>query len=315
MSAPTFIYPPPTSGGTPVGGSGTVGTIPVWGPTTTTLTDSQLIQSATAIYTTTRNFGVGATAASWNTAIRVLDMRTSAIWNFNSGSDSVAYWTVNALTDTSGNVVYKATSAASQYTQIGGAHVWSRAVAGTAGGACSFLESARIDVAGNVILNAANTGATIQAAGSQQGLKLPSTPGATGAGTEQILDCYNEVTNWVPTVTFGTGGTVSYTVHTGYYVRVGRLVTFALRVDFTVTAAPTGGDLQITLPVASAVDQYFGSGNFNSLPGSGTQGPLYVSVGVSSTANIRKASATGGSSIASAITASSTFIVTGTYIS
>ena len=144
------------------------------------------------------------------------------------------------------------------------------------------------------------------------GLKLPATPG--NADT-QTLDCYQEVTNWVPTVTFGTGGTVSYTVHTGYYVRVGRLVTFALRVDFTVTTAPTGGDLQITLPVASAVDQYFGSGNFNSLPGSGTQGPLYVSVGVSSTANIRKASATGGSSIASAITASSTFIVTGTYIS
>ena len=44
--------------GSPVGGSGTPGTIPVWS-TGTTLTDSQLVQSATAIYTTTRNFGIG----------------------------------------------------------------------------------------------------------------------------------------------------------------------------------------------------------------------------------------------------------------
>ena len=154
MGAPEFIAPTTTGGGTPVGGSGTPGTIPVWS-SGTTLGDSQLIQSATAIYSTTRNFGVGATAASWNTAIRAIDMRTSALWNYNSGSDSVAYWTVNALTDTSGNVVYKANAAASQYTQIGGAHVWSRAVSGTAGAACAFLESARIDNNGRMIVGTA----------------------------------------------------------------------------------------------------------------------------------------------------------------
>ena len=59
MSAPRILSPTTTSGGTPVGGSGTPGTIPVWSGTGTTLTDSQLIQSATGIYTTTRNIGIG----------------------------------------------------------------------------------------------------------------------------------------------------------------------------------------------------------------------------------------------------------------
>jgi hypothetical protein len=48
MSAPTFVYPPPTTGGTPVGGSGTPDTIPRWA-TGTTLGDSILRQSSPAL--------------------------------------------------------------------------------------------------------------------------------------------------------------------------------------------------------------------------------------------------------------------------
>ncbi len=166
--------------GSPVGGSGTAGTIPVWS-TGTTLGDSQLVQSATAIYTTTRNFGVGATAANWSAAIRVLDMRTSAIWNLNSGSDSVASWTVNALTDTGGNVVYKATAAASQYTQNAGAHVWSRAVSGTAGAGCAFLESARIDSSGRLLVGTAT-------APSGLSIKLGVYDGSGNAGQQWITE-------------------------------------------------------------------------------------------------------------------------------
>jgi hypothetical protein len=59
MSAPNLQYPPASGGGTPVGGSGAPGTIPVWSGTGTTLGDSQLVQSATGIYTMTRNIGIG----------------------------------------------------------------------------------------------------------------------------------------------------------------------------------------------------------------------------------------------------------------
>jgi hypothetical protein len=48
MSAPTFIYPPASTGGTPVGGSGTAGTIPVWS-TGTTLGDSGITDNGSTI--------------------------------------------------------------------------------------------------------------------------------------------------------------------------------------------------------------------------------------------------------------------------
>jgi hypothetical protein len=63
MSAPTFIYPPASTGGTPVGGSGTPGTIPVWN-TGTTLGDSGLIDDGSVIYTTARNAAFGSTSSA-----------------------------------------------------------------------------------------------------------------------------------------------------------------------------------------------------------------------------------------------------------
>ena len=51
MSAPTIINPPASGGGAPVGGSGTIGTIPKWA-TTTTLNDSVIAQSGS-------NIGIG----------------------------------------------------------------------------------------------------------------------------------------------------------------------------------------------------------------------------------------------------------------
>ncbi len=95
------------------------------------------------------NFGIGVIPSAWASSVRAEEMRTHARWNYNSGSDSVAYWTVNAFLNSAGNNIYKATAAASQYTQIGGAHVWERAVSGTAGNTVTWLESARIDSAGN----------------------------------------------------------------------------------------------------------------------------------------------------------------------
>jgi hypothetical protein len=78
------------------------------------------------------------------------------------------------------------------------------------------------------------------------GLRLPATPGATGAGSEQTLDCYAEGT-WTPTVT-GFGGTAP-TV-TGRYTRVGRLVTLSVLVSATGGAqfSSTANTTYISLP-------------------------------------------------------------------
>lgn len=52
MSAPRLINPPPTSGGVPVGGSGTVGTLPIW-VGASTLGDSAVTQVSGSIFTLT----------------------------------------------------------------------------------------------------------------------------------------------------------------------------------------------------------------------------------------------------------------------
>lgn len=52
MSAPRLINPPPTSGGVPVGGSGTVGTLPIW-VGASTLGDSAVTQVSGSIFSLT----------------------------------------------------------------------------------------------------------------------------------------------------------------------------------------------------------------------------------------------------------------------
>jgi hypothetical protein len=113
----------------------------------------------------------------------------------------------------------------------------------------STLESMRIDSSGNVILNTANTGATIQAAGSQQGLKLPATPG--NADT-QTLDAYQENGSWTPTLA-GFGGTAP-TVTSARWTRVGRMVFCELLLNSTGTFSSTAGTTTVSAPATAAVE-------------------------------------------------------------
>ena len=90
--------------------------------------------------------------------------------------------------------------------------------------------------------------------GTGYGLKLPATPGATGAGTEQILDCYEENT-WTPTLS-GFGGTAP-TVQTARYTRIGRMVVCNLVLVATggnQFSASTGTPTYVTLPFTPATD-------------------------------------------------------------
>jgi len=104
------------------------------------------------------------------------------------------------------------------------------------------VESARIDSAGNLILNTANTGATIQAAGSQQGLKLPNAPGNTDPNT---LDSYREGTR---VLAAGDLSGWTYVTATQYWTLVGRTVT--LHTIFTGgTSSATGGATIATPPL------------------------------------------------------------------
>jgi hypothetical protein len=291
--------------GSPVGGSGTPGTIPVWS-SGTTLGDSVIKQSGSFVGVNTgagaptqslhvvgtmlasignvsgqyvaiipgNSYGVisGGAGLQFSAAAAVLVDGTShsfrsagggstrmtidssghvgigtaspgALLDVNTGSAPGSYVTSTRLsqTGTAANSGQRILFYNSQQTWEQGA-IGSTREGANANFALTFFTSVsgtnaermRIDSSGNVILNTANTGATIQAAGSQQGLKLPATPGATGAGTEQILDCYQENT-W--TATDGSGAGLTFTVNnTAVLTRVGRLVHVRIDITFPVTA-------------------------------------------------------------------------------
>ena len=134
--------------------------------------------------------------------------------------------------------------------------------------ATGFAERARIDSSGNLILNTANTGATIQAAGTSQGLKLPATPGNTDPNT---LDCYADGgtansggVTWTPTLKFGGNTTgIVYNSQVGRYTRIGNMVFATCYVRLTSKGSATG---------AAAIDGLPTSANLAGLYAAGTIG-------------------------------------------
>jgi hypothetical protein len=78
------------------------------------------------------------------------------------------------------------------------------------------------------------------------GVKLPSTPGASGAGTENILDCYEEA-DWTPVDKSGASIAIAFT--NAKVTRIGRLVHCC----FVATYPPTvtsSAPMKISLPFA-----------------------------------------------------------------
>jgi hypothetical protein len=150
--------------------------------------------------------------------------------------------------------------------------------------------------------------------GASYGLKLPATPG--NADT-QTLDAYKESTTWAPTVTWGTGGTVTTTSATGAYTQIGNVVTFTVTIAYNCSVVPTGGSIAIDLPRTSAT-------GFNQRPGlwafnawNGVAGSNFLSIGsASTTATLRVANATGTADIATylTVTASGALVITATYL-
>jgi hypothetical protein len=147
MSAPTFIYPPASTGGTPVGGSGTPGTIPVWS-TGTTLGDSIIKQSSGAT-----SVGVGVTPLTSLAGYKSIEV--GAVGSGFLAGNNDAYVTANAAFY-SGGWKYAASAAANAISFTSGITKFLYASAGGAGGALTWVESARIDSSGNVGIGTAS---------------------------------------------------------------------------------------------------------------------------------------------------------------
>lgn len=144
MGAPQY-----EQAGADIGGTGTPNTIPRWtGPST--LGDSGLIDNGTAIYTTTRNFGIG-TASPQN----LLQLGLAAVF----AQDTNTLYTGSNFTGASaGNFIGSAWAVQQYFDRAAGVIGFRRSSAsGTAGNAISWLESARIDSAGRLLVGTTGT--------------------------------------------------------------------------------------------------------------------------------------------------------------
>ena len=278
MGAPQY-----EQAGADIGGTGTTNYIPRWNPGPSTLGDSGLIDNGTAIYTTTRNVGIG--TASPNAILSVYNASTPTISLWNSSNFTRFSTNTNdcfidvGLGGTAGALIFRRSSSATESARIDSAGRW---LVGVSGVPVSSEIKAAIGGAGNggqewigatgggvacVPINGGggqyytftgliggelytpsfkvvSTGLEVSNAG--YGLKLPATPG--NADT-QTLDCYAEGT-WTPTRA-GFGGT-NPTV-TANYTRVGRLVTIAVTLTATGGNQYSGALGSTTLTVPSAM--------------------------------------------------------------
>lgn len=336
MGAPQY-----EQAGADIGGTGTTNTIPRWtGPST--LGDSGLIDNGTAIYTTTRNFGIGTASPVGRTDIAgtsvdqlawgLLSIRSSDAQGADKGGSlsfgglydatNSTHWaqisgrkengtsgqyggylafatrtnaaganTERARIDSAGRLIVGSSTspglASGFVTAVGSSssYLGTWKTASTAGGclvgsgsdplelwrtsgtfgAETYTKILSADTSNNLILNTANTGATIQAAGSQQGLKLPATPG--NADT-QTLDAYQEMGSGTyvastATLTCGTSGTITLKTTSDqnklYVTRIGRTVHVSGFLVVDSVSSPTGRLTITTSPALPAVQNGAGA--------------------------------------------------------
>jgi hypothetical protein len=95
----------------------------------------------------------------------------------------------------------------------------------------------------------------ISAAGAGQ-IKFPATQNASSDAN--TLDDYEEGT-WTPTITSDGGTITSSTFTNGLYTKIGRIVCVSGLVTLT-NVGTASGNLQLTLPIASANDNWGGAG-------------------------------------------------------
>lgn len=145
----------------------------------------------------------------------------------------------------------------------------------------------QLTTAGNVVLTSTNAGAIFQAAGSQQGIKLPATPGNSDT---QVLDCYIENTR---SVTSGTTGW-TYVTCTQFWTVIGKNVT--LHTVFTggtssatapATVPTPPGLTPLRIAAGTAVNTNgtaLGNGICVAVPTSSTTGTITTSNSITSSA-------------------------------
>jgi hypothetical protein len=294
----------PTGGGTPVGGTGTTNTIPRWNPGPSTLGDSGLIDNGTAIYTTTRNFGIGTASP-----VARLDVSFGAV-GLVVGADNAATTRTDNTSKFFRMASYPYTNANRPNGMFTVDNTLTENVLGLGGGSSLVNAATRISFFTGATTNTQTgteavriTSTAIDASlVSGYGLKLPATPG--NADT-QTLDCYQEnyaSNSWTPVIFGGTtAGTATYSVQEGFYTRWGNLIFCTATVVFS---GHTGtGNLSLSgLPFAAKTA---GSGTYRS--------SIIIEEGGGVKAILRLQSGTTATTTGVSIAASGNYVITFVY--
>jgi hypothetical protein len=145
------------------------------------------------------NVGIGVTPSAWS-GYTALQTAGPSVW----GTTGVGHLSVNTYFDGT-NYKYISTSAATDYYQLSGTHVWRYAASGAAGTNVSFSEAMRIDTSGNVQVGGTTVANTVGYVNSRTNTRAwVRWTGSTGA----VVSSYN-----VSSVTRNSTGdyTVNYT--------------------------------------------------------------------------------------------------------
>jgi hypothetical protein len=202
--------------------------------------------------------GVGVTPSAWNSGWSIIQFQNgTAVGNPLNGEG--AFLSANLFRNTSNTDTYISTGFATRYRQQSGSHEFFSAPSGTGGTtAAPFLnQTMTLDVNGNLMVGVASANANGGVLQLKSGITFPATQvAATNVNT---LDDYAE-TNFTPTIAGSTtAGTATYSSATGRATKVGRLVTFSLRVIYsagTGTGNLLVGGLPYTVGYASVCAVY-----------------------------------------------------------
>jgi hypothetical protein len=120
------------------------------------------------------NLGLGVTPSAWDSSSKAMQLGGGSIWSFSTSQFNVLQ---NAFYNSSGNLIYVNSAAASAYRQISGVHSWYTAPSGTAGNAISFTQALTLTAAANLLLGGTND------PGGEKALYIANTSSVPGTPT------------------------------------------------------------------------------------------------------------------------------------